>query len=245
MLVRFRQWTNEERLAVAVLCLWCLVVFAAFVRWMSATAQAHGRLLFPGLPTFAIAVGLGLTQWAPRRWQAIVATCLAGAMFVVSGWVVPHALNAAYPTLAVITSAAQIPNRLNANLGDRVDLVGYEMQALQANGRRVLNVVAYWRATAPIEIDYTVTVQAFDPAGVRIGQLDSFPLSAMFPTRDWVVGEIFRDEYPLEIAPGTPHPVDARVIIGMYDRETGKALQAIEPDGRRVGRLTLGQVGLP
>ena len=42
-------------------------MLGAFVRWVSATDQPHGRLLFPALPAFAILVCLGLSQWSPRR----------------------------------------------------------------------------------------------------------------------------------------------------------------------------------
>jgi hypothetical protein len=235
-----RRAKGRETAVVAALLAWTLLVLVAFLRWFSATDQPHGRLLFPALPAFAILVCLGLAQWMPQRLRPILIGCLASALFLTSVWAAVVVLPAAYPQPIFVAAGAPIPNPVDANLDNRIELLGYDWHVLRNNGRDVLAVRVYWKATGPIDRDYTVTVQAFTPDGVRVGHLDTFPVSGMYPTRDWPVGDIMRDEYPLEIAAHMALPL--KVMIGMYDQETGKALQVIEPDGQRIGRVTLGEI---
>jgi hypothetical protein len=136
-----------------------------------------------------------------------------------------------------VAADALIPNPIDANLGDRIELLGYDRHRLKKDGRDVLAVSVYWKATAPIDSDYTVTIQAFEPDGMRVGHLDTYPVSGMHPTSDWQVGEVVRDEYPLEISANAGSTL--KVMIGMYDLDTGKALQVIRSDGTRVGRVTI------
>ena len=239
-----RRAKGRETAVVGALLAWTLLVLVAFLRWFSVTDQPHGRLLFPALPAFALLVCLGLSQLTPQRLRPILIACLAFALFLTSGWAASNVLPAAYPQPNYVAAGAPIPNPVGANLGDRIELLGYEWQILQKGGRDVLTVSVYWKATAPIDSDYTVTIQAFAPDGLRVGHLDTYPVSGMHLTSDWQVGEIVRDEYPLEItanAGGTT----LKVMIGMYDLATGKALQIIQPDGGRVGRVTFGDVHIP
>jgi len=238
-----RRAKGRETAVVATLLVWTLLVLAAFMRWVSATDQPHGRLLFPALPAFAILVCLGLSQLTPKRLRPILIGCLASALFLTAGWAASNVLPAAYPQPNFVQASAPIPNPIGANLGDRIELLGYDWHVLRNGGRKVLAVRVYWKATAPIDSDYTVTIQAFAPDGLRVGHLDTYPVSGMHPTSDWQVGEIVRDEYPLEISANAASTL--KVMIGMYDLDTGKALQIIRPDGGRTGRVTIGEMNIP
>lgn len=233
----------REVVIVAALLLWTLLVLGAFVRWVSATDQPHGRLLFPALPVFALLVCLGLFRLMPRRLWRFLLPALASVLCLTSVWAALVLLPAAYPQPAFVTAGMAIPNAAGANLGDRIELLGYDWQVVKAGGRDVLAVRVYWKATAPIDSDYTVTIQAFAPDGIRVGQLDTYPVSGMYPTRDWRLGEIVRDEYLVEITRSSATTL--RVMVGMYDQDTGKALQVIRPDGTRVGRITIADVKFP
>ena len=238
-----RRAMGRETVVVGALLAWTLLVLVAFLRWFSVTDQPHGRLLFPALPAFALLVCLGLSQLMPQRLRPILIVCLASALFLTSGWAASNLLPAAYPQPNYVAAGAPIPNPVGANLGDRIELLGYEWQILQKEGRDVLTVSVYWKATAPIDNDYTVTIQAFASDGLRVGQVDTYPVSGMHPTSDWQVGEIVRDEYPLEITANAGSTL--KVMIGMYDLDTGKALLVIRSDGTRTGRVTIEDVRIP
>src|SRR5207237_10742305 len=139
----------------------------------------------------------------PPRTRPVATGALAAALWVTSAWAALSLLPAAYPQPNYVPASATIPNPVAANLGDRIELLGYEWHFRGDGEGNVLAVVVYWNATAPIDRDYAVTVQAFTPDGLRIGQLDTFPVSGMHPTSDWHSGEIVRDEYPLELSEGT------------------------------------------
>ncbi|MEP7200648.1 MAG: hypothetical protein ABI874_12580, partial [Chloroflexota bacterium] len=241
-IARRNEWTRADVMGTAALTLYSLLVLVAFWQWMTATAQAHGRLLFPALPCFAIVVCLGLSQWLPRRGRPALLAGLAAALFALSGWAATSVLGDAYPQPRILATADQIPQRANANLDGHLVLLGYDMRPRPPSERNVVDVIAYWQTTTPMDVDYTVTVQAFAPDGTRIGHFDAYPVSGMYPTSEWNVGEILQDDYPLELDAGAGRPIHATVVIGLYDRRTGKALQVIQPDGRRVARVILGQI---
>ncbi len=245
-MVRRKEWTRSEIFALGALSVWTLLVCAAFVRWLSATIQAHGRLLFPALPAFAIIVCWGLLQWSPRRWRPLVIAGFATALFALSGWSATVVTAAAYPQAIRLSASAleQIPNRVDANLSGQIALLGYRLRASKQPERAVVDVVVYWKAMAAMDVDYTVTVQVFGEDGTRVGHLDTYPVSGMYLTRDWMVGEILQDEYPVAIEPSAKRPLRANVVVGMYNLRTDKALPVIQPDGRRVGRVTLGQIDI-
>jgi hypothetical protein len=82
-----------------------------------------------------------------------------------------------------------------------------------------LLLTVYWEAVQPVEHDYSVAVHlvAHDPPRCGedvLAQSDSVhPVMGWYPTRQWEVGEIVRDDYLLDVPPGTS-PVAVR--IGMY-----------------------------
>jgi 4-amino-4-deoxy-L-arabinose transferase-like glycosyltransferase len=239
-LLRWRRWQRVELFALGALGFWIALVFGAYANWMRVTAQAHGRLLFPALPAFALLIALGETCWLPHRARTAAVAAFAACMCAVSFWAAAALIATAYPDPQIVVAREPNAVPLNANLNDQVMLLGYEYRKLSDKSRNVLDVVLFWRATEALDVDYTITVQVFDENALRIGQLDTFPVKGMLSTRDWIVGEILQDDYPVEIAPQT-RALQATVQVGLYDQETGKALQVILPDGRRVARVTLGK----
>jgi hypothetical protein len=118
---------------------------------------------------------------------------------------------------------------LGAIFGDAVELVGYDLQfpgsELHPGSDVVINLV--WRAIAPVDADYTVTVQLLGPDGQVYGQRDASPLEGEAPTSTWSPGEVLDDVYRLTLAPDAP-PGEYRSIVAMYLLETGERLPVRE-----------------
>lgn len=125
-------------------------------------------------------------------------------------------------------SEGQVPNRVDAQVGDSIELLGYyveskdqesdsEGQVVEAG--RVLNVTLYWRAKAALEKDYTVFVQLVGPDGRLIAQHDGQPVHGYLPTGDWSPDEVIPDRHRLSL-PDDPPPGRYRLIAGMYILET-------------------------
>ncbi|MFQ6001033.1 MAG: ArnT family glycosyltransferase [Anaerolineae bacterium] len=130
---------------------------------------------------------------------------------------------------------------LEANLGNQVELIGYDIEEgeVEVGGR--VQLTLYWRALAQMDRDYTVFTHLIDEEGRLWGQEDNEPLRGSYPTSFWDVGEVVKDEYELIVKEGTP-PGEYLLEVGMYLLSTGERLPVLE-GGKVVGdRIPLGEV---
>ncbi len=130
---------------------------------------------------------------------------------------------------------------VGAAFGDAIELVGFDLQSPNAKPRPgdevAVNLV--WRALAPVDADYTVTVQLLGPDGQVYGQRDATPVRGDAPTSAWSPGEVLSDPYWLSVASDAP-PGEYQLIVAMYMVETGERLP-VQEDG---DALTLGWLEL-
>jgi 4-amino-4-deoxy-L-arabinose transferase-like glycosyltransferase len=114
---------------------------------------------------------------------------------------------------------------VDATFGNAIELVGFNLQPPISNlhpGNEVA-VTLIWRALAPVDADYTVTVQLLGSDGRVYGQRDVPPLDGAAPTSTWSPGEVLIDPYRFAVATEAP-PGEYRLIVGMYRLETGERL---------------------
>jgi putative effector of murein hydrolase len=89
--------TGWQAHAWAIFALLGALLLVSFVRFNFSFFQAQARYLFPALPPAAIALALGLEEWAPvrfRSWVSPTAAILLGA-FAFLGlmwWIAPEFL---------------------------------------------------------------------------------------------------------------------------------------------------------
>lgn len=114
---------------------------------------------------------------------------------------------------------------LNAHLSDQVSLLGFDSTASQMNAGENLDVTLYWQVSAPIGVNYQLSLQALDAGGKVIAQHDETPLGDALPTSRWRPGEIYpepvRLQLPRELAPG-----DYAIIVKLYNLNNGQVLGA-------------------
>jgi hypothetical protein len=125
--------------------------------------------------------------------------------------------------------AAQVPNWVDAQVGDSIELLGYDIgkrqqaassQEYKVEGKpQALEVTLYWRANKPVSEDYTVFVQLLDSEGHLVTQHDGQPLSGYLPTGDWSPGDVIPDSHRLALPSELP-PGCYQLIAGMYILET-------------------------
>ena len=117
----------------------------------------------------------------------------------------------------------QVPNRVNAQVGDGIELLGYDLENSKAHlnlsETGALDVTLYWQARAPIKEDYSVFVQLLDPVGQLVTQHDGQPLFGYLPTSDWSPDEVIPDRHRLPLPNDLP-PGQYQLIAGMYVLET-------------------------
>ena len=121
-------------------------------------------------------------------------------------------------------STRQVPNRVEYRLGERIELLGYEIEAGPPP-----TLTLYWRAEEPPEQDYVVFVHILDEGGEMVAQQDGPPMEGVYPTSDWWPGQIVTDRRTLpQLPPG------GRLLVGMYDLDTMQRLPACDGDGQRL-----------
>jgi hypothetical protein len=143
-----------------------------------------------------------------------------------------------------VFEAPPMGHPLEAQLGDAVRILGYDLEPSDARPGDSLRLTLVWECLSPMDIPYTVFVHLLDEEGNIRGQRDSVPGEGTLPTTSWVEGEIVTDVYDIPIAPDAP-PGGYTIIAGMYDAATGGRLSVSAADGSLLGdHLSVAQVSV-
>lgn len=84
----------------------------------------------------------------------------------------------------------------------------------------------YWEAGGEPGADYTIFVHLLDAAGNLVAQADGPPNGGLSPTRIWRAGDVIYDRH--QFAPGVTMPPGGRLLVGVYQPETGERLPATQ-----------------
>ena len=131
---------------------------------------------------------------------------------------------------------------LRVEMGHRVLLLGYDLDSEVAGPGRELSLTLYWKALAPMEVDYKVFIHL--EKGRIWGQYDGLPLCGFYRTSDWRPGDVIVERYRIPIAPETP-PGTYPLLVGMYNPADGKRLEIFDENGNLLGdSFTLGVIAV-
>jgi 4-amino-4-deoxy-L-arabinose transferase-like glycosyltransferase len=126
------------------------------------------------------------------------------------------------------------PNRLGADLGGQVTLLGYDVDRLKVASGESVNITLYWEARVAVPADYTVFLHLPSPDGPPFAQADGQPQHGAYPASFWDVGEVVADPRTIVVPADLP-PGDYSLVAGMYLLETGVRLPWLAPDGKAQG----------
>jgi len=126
---------------------------------------------------------------------------------------------------------AEVPNPVHFNFGNRIALIGYDLDRRTAAPGETIHLTLYWQALAKMKEDYTVFTHVLGEENRIWAQKDSWPMDGDAPTSTWEPGQTIADEYELTIYPDTPADV-YDVEIGFYLAETGDRLRIVGEGGR-------------
>jgi hypothetical protein len=139
--------------------------------------------------------------------------------------------------------ALDIEHRVGANLGGKVQLLGYNIESGFRPGDGI-HLTLFWRALHDMEKEYTVFTHLLDGEGNILGQKDNPPVDGFYPIAQWEKGEIVRDQYDLFIPPDAPYGT-YWLAVGMYLAETGERLPVLLDDGAvQNDKVMLGSIEL-
>jgi 4-amino-4-deoxy-L-arabinose transferase-like glycosyltransferase len=144
-------------------------------------------------------------------------------------------------TPAAFARSARGSQPADANLGNLVRLIGYDVDTRRAWPGGRIAVTLYWQAQAPITDDYHVFAHLEGDGGTGgtptiWGQADGRPVCWTYPTFDWRPGQIIADQHAINIEPDTPRG-DYQLIVGMYLPDSGARLDVLDEVGEPVGNF--------
>ena len=122
-----------------------------------------------------------------------------------------------------------IPQRLDARLGDKIHLLGYNTpRVLDVN--RVYPLMLYWTTDADVLDEYTAFAHLLDADGRLIAQRDSFPCEGLCSTVLWVPGDVVTERREIN-PPRNLKPGMYRLVVGMYRFDDLRRLPVTGPHG--------------
>ena len=118
-------------------------------------------------------------------------------------------------------------------LGDRVELIGYDLSSELLGPGETLALTLHWRALAEMSSDYTVFTHLLGPDGSMTAQEDRQPVGGSYPTSLWLPDEVVTDVYEL-IVRADAAPGEHRLAVGMYVPEDGRRLPVAGQPGNAI-----------
>lgn len=128
-----------------------------------------------------------------------------------------------------------------ADFGKHIELLGFDAPQAEVEAGQIVPLTLYWRATAPVPINYQVFAHVTRPATILWGQSDKLN-PGDFPTTRWPLDKYIWDDHRLRILPGTP-PGDYTLIAGLYTLEDGRRAPVFDGEGKVTGDSV--QLSLP
>jgi hypothetical protein len=122
-----------------------------------------------------------------------------------------------------------VSNPTSVNLGNELELVGYDLRPRQVQAGETIDLTLYWQARKPLSVDYTFFAQILNNQDTTRWAGADIPAD----TASWPVGQVQEVTFPLplnEEAPAGVYPL----IIGVYTRTEAGDFQHLQPveDGR-------------
>ncbi len=134
-----------------------------------------------------------------------------------------------------------LPNPLEVNFGDRISLVGYELDRRAVEPGGTIHLTLYWRASAPLEQDYRVFAHVLGVENQVWANSDGPPASGAAPTSGWQPGQMVEDGRVLRVGLTTP-PSIYDIEVGVYRPGEGR-LPVVAEDGHWLdNRVLLGKI---
>ncbi|NLG28814.1 MAG: glycosyltransferase family 39 protein [Chloroflexi bacterium] len=119
---------------------------------------------------------------------------------------------------------------LDALLGERVRLIGYDLKPGPYAPGATVPLVLYWEVTQALGGDYTVLVHLLDDSGAIVSQGDGPPLGGEYPTSLWAPGETLADARSLTLE-GDLAAGRYRLVVGLYEPGSWVRLPVADAQG--------------
>ncbi len=227
-----------------LLAAWIVIEAVALLRWTSMTLASQGRLMFAALAPICLFLALGLMGLlAPRR-QWAAAWVIGGLLFLLAAVTPFAAIRPAYEPepLLTVSGVPATAQRYEVDVGGSMRLLGFTASERVRPGD-LLPVTLYWQVLAPMDEDFSVSVQLFSWQQA-LGQHDSYPGGGLRPTSSLAVGQVVRDTHLIQVQRDARGPTPAWISLALYRFSTMEKLPATDVRGQPVVFPVLTKIAL-
>jgi hypothetical protein len=141
--------------------------------------------------------------------------------------------NVRFGRVQVRPRPGDVPNPIWVNFGNRMALVGYDVERRVARAGETVALTLYWQGLEPMDVNYTVSAQYVDAGQRKAAQQDGWPSNGAAPTSSWEPGQTLVDTHAMAIYPdAAPGVYNVRVVV--YASEDGQIehLPTVAADGQ-------------
>ena len=133
------------------------------------------------------------------------------------------------------------PNSVRVNFGDKVALLGYDVNARVFRPGETISVTLYWQALGQLAQDYSVFAHLADASGNVISADDGLPYAQPKRTTRFTPGQVMREVRSFKLPVGAPAGLYG-IELGVFDETEGRQ-PIVAPDGHYLSeQLDLVQV---
>jgi hypothetical protein len=203
---------------------------------------AQGRhILIPAATAIAALIVWGLATVVPQRWQGpIFGIVIAGLI----GWSGLHVYSLAeyaskpLPLRTVAQAAQWLPEPVNVEFGEGIELVSYDLDPLPAQGQ--LKLTLGWRSTSYVNERYLLRVLVIDQSGETVSQWVGYNGGGRLPTLAWDPGDSVFDRLtlPLPNLPAGKYLVEIQ-LLGQNGQPVAAKTETREEDWLSLGEFSL------
>ena len=256
----WRRFRPQQRLALTLSLVWFGIITAAWVRWNLTTPATGGRLLFPAIAGFGLALAAGMSHYesAAQRCSGPAASFqrLAGYILPLAAGLLPAwaLITLRVAPIEIFTAPTQLPiettlaNPQNITFGENLHLRNYTVAVNAGHpftcwlaGRTpctpVLDITLYWHASAPIPENYVMALQLVSPVpgdnDLRFNYNHWLGRGNLPPTA-MPVGALLRDSYRLPL-PASDQVVQAWTLQLAFTEPESPNRLPVSVDGARIG----------
>jgi 4-amino-4-deoxy-L-arabinose transferase-like glycosyltransferase len=233
------QWVLLSVFHVSIFLIIPILRFS-LTRRIGETAQGR-HILIPAATAIVALLAWGLAALLPTRWRGPVFAAIIAALI---GWSGLHLYRLAenppplLPMRTLAQAAAWLPEPVNAQFGEGIELASYQLEPQPAQGR--LNLHLTWRSVAAVKENYLFRVTVLNEAGQPVAEWVGHPGAGRLPTLAWDPGDSVFDRLalPLPNLPAGPYSVQVAVVDSHNQPLPGQR------DGQNFTSLSLTQFSL-
>ncbi len=192
-----------------LLVVWLLMVYAGLVAFMLRTEAAQGRLLFPAIIPLSLGLTYGLTRWLPRSLTPLLSALLA----FISLYCLLFVIAPVYALPLTVDDLPAAAQRLDAEMGDGLTLVGVEVETKTAVPGDPIWLTLYWQAEQVPAAAPPFKLEMFGRNVEPMAGLHSYHGRGLYPASLWPAGPIIADRFGVYVEDEATAPVLGRLFV--------------------------------